>query len=63
MQQLPEPGDRVGVPFGGGIAEATVLGVSTLGRWVRVAIHVEGSDEPPRSVFDVSEVEPLTPAA
>jgi hypothetical protein len=63
MHQLPEPNDRVRVPFGGGTAEATVLGVSTLGRWVRVAIDVEGSDEPARSVFDVSEVEPLTHAA
>lgn len=63
MQQFPEPGDRVLVPFGGGTAEATVLGVVTLGRWVRVAIDVAGSDEPARSIFDVSEVEPLTPAA
>lgn len=33
MDELPEPNDRVRVPFGGGMAEATVLGVSTLGRW------------------------------
>lgn len=58
MQTLPAFGDRVLVPFGKDKAEADVLEVSTLGGWVTVAIHVEGSDEPLRSVFGLSDIEP-----
>lgn len=58
MQTMPAFGDRVLVPFDKDKAEADVLEVSPLGRWVTVAIHIEGSDEPLRSVFDLSDIEP-----
>jgi hypothetical protein len=58
MQTMPAFGDRVLVPFDKDKAEAYVLDVTPLGGWVTVAIHIEGSDEPLRSVFDIADIEP-----
>jgi hypothetical protein len=60
MQTMPAFGDRVLVPFDQDKAEADVLEVSPLGGWVTVAIHIEGSDEPLRSVFDLADIEPAS---
>jgi len=60
MQTMPAFGDRVLVPFDKDTAEteAYVLDVNPLGGWVTVSIHIEGSDEPLRSVFDIADIEP-----
>ncbi|MBV9847395.1 MAG: hypothetical protein JOZ47_20335 [Kutzneria sp.] len=61
MHKLPNPGDRVRVPFGIGIhiLEGEVLRASDfgIGPLVMVAVDVEGSDEPINVTYDLDDVE------
>jgi hypothetical protein len=59
MRELPNPGDRVRVPFGVHTLEGKVLRTSDfgLGPLVTVAVEVEGADEPIPATYDLDAVE------
>lgn len=64
MTTVPEPGDRVRVPFGFHVLEGVVQRVSVSGIGVRVTVEVEidGADEPIVSTYPLDAVEMATAA-
>lgn len=64
MRRLPEPGDRVRVPWGRGTAEAEVVNAyeSGIGGQVTVEVRLDDSGDVLTVTFPVDAVEPATAA-